>query len=98
MLQAQGRGGQICVITFLFLLHLQNCYNVKFILSKKYYLQYYLCTRSATQKISGQNQSVPPIETQLETLLFVLYYVKRTFSFYFKCVSIKIFFSEVFVV
>ena len=34
--------------------------------------------RRGTQKMGGQNQSVRPIETQLETFLFVLYYLNWT--------------------
>ena len=45
-----------------------------------------------------QNQSVQPIETQLEILLFVPYHLNRTRSFHFKCVSIKSFCNEAFAV
>ena len=31
-----------------------------------------------TQKMGGQNQSVGPVETQLEISLFILYYLNRT--------------------
>ena len=36
---------------------------------------FYLYARSGTQKIGGQKQSVRPIETLLETFLFVLYWL-----------------------
>ena len=52
----------------------------------------------AHKKMGGQNQSVRPIEIQLETLLFMLYDLKRTSSFCFKCVSIKSYCNEAFVV
>ena len=38
-------------------------------------------TRSGALKMGGQNQGVRPIETQLETLLFVLYYLKAIVAF-----------------
>ena len=47
-------------------------------------------------RIGAQNQSVRPTETQLETLLYVLYYFSRTCSFHFKCVSIKCVCNEFF--
>ena len=37
----------------------------------------------ARKKMRAQNQSTYPIETQLETLLFVLYYLNSTYSFHF---------------
>ena len=37
------------------------------------------------------------LETQLETLLFVPYYLNRTCSLHFKCVSCKSFWNEAFV-
>ena len=51
--------------------------------------------RSRTQKMGGQNQIIRLIDTQLETLLFVFYYLKRTCSFCFKCIPIKSFCNEV---
>ena len=48
--------------------------------------------------MGGQNQSVRPIEKQLETLLFVLDYLNRTCKFNFKCVSFKSSCCEAFVV
>ena len=48
--------------------------------------------------MGGQNQCVCPIETQLETFLFVLYYLNLTCSFHFNSASIKSFWSEAFVV
>ena len=53
---------------------------------------------SGKQKMGGQNQSLSPIEAQLQTLLFVLYYLKRTCCFHFQYVSIKRFCNEAFVV
>ena len=35
------------------------------------------------KKMGAQNQNARPIETQLETLLLVLYYLKSTYSFHF---------------
>ena len=61
--------------------------------------QFYLRDRSGTYKMSAQNQSVRTIEIQLETLIFVLYYLNNACSFHFKCASIKKFFcNETFVV
>ena len=37
----------------------------------------------ARRKMGAQNQSAPPIETQLEKLLFALYYLNSTCSFHF---------------
>ena len=54
--------------------------------------------RSGTQKTDAQNQNLPPIKRELETLRFVLYCLNKTCSFYFKCVSIKSFCDEAFVV
>ena len=51
-----------------------------------------------TQTMGGQNQCVRPIETQLETFIFVLYYLNRTLSFHFNSASIERFCNEVFVV
>ena len=42
-----------------------------------------LRARSGTQKMGVQNQSVRRIETQLKTLLFVLYYLHITCSFHY---------------
>ena len=53
--------------------------------------------RSGTQKLGGQNQSARPIETQLETFLFVLYYLNRTCIFHFSSASIESFCNEAFV-
>ena len=60
--------------------------------------QFYFRARSDTHKMVGQNQSVCPIETQLETFLFVLYYLKQTCSFHFNSASIESFCNEAFVV
>ena len=49
------------------------------------------------KKMAAQNQSIRPIETQLETFLFALYYLNITYSFRFSCVSIKYFSIEAFV-
>ena len=57
-----------------------------------------MCPYAASSTLSGKNENVLPIETQLETLLFVLNYLNRTCSFHFKCVSMKIFCNEAFVV
>ena len=35
------------------------------------------------KKMGTQNQSERLVETQLETLLFVLYYLNNTYSFHF---------------
>ena len=35
------------------------------------------------EKVSAQNQSARAIETQLETLLFVLYYINSTYNVHF---------------
>ena len=43
----------------------------------------YLCARSGTQNAGAQNQSMHPMEKQLEILLFDFYYLDRTFGFYF---------------
>ena len=53
-----------------------------------------------TLKMGVQNHSVRPIETELETMLFVLYHLNRTCSSHFKCVSINSinFCNEAFVV
>ena len=53
--------------------------------------------RSGTQKMGGQNQSIRPIEVQLETFLFVLYYLNRTCNFHFSSASIESFCNEAFV-
>ena len=53
-------------------------------------------TRSGTQKMGAKNQSVCLIETQLETLLVIPYNLNRTYSFHFKCVSIKSFCNNMF--
>ena len=53
--------------------------------------------RSGTQKRGGQNQSIRPIEVQLETFLFVLYYLNRTCNFHFSSASIESFCNEAFV-
>ena len=49
-------------------------------------------------KNGGQIQSVRPIETQLKTLLLVLYYLSRTCSFHSKYVSITNVCNEAFVI
>ena len=54
------------------------------------------CSSDEVEKMGGQNQSVRPIETRLETLFFVPYHLNRTCSFHFKCVSIKSFCIEAF--
>ena len=59
-----------------------------------FWARYFTCA----VKMGGQSQSVRPIETQLETLLFVPYHLNRTCSFHFKCVSIKSFCNEAFTV
>ena len=46
-------------------------------------LQFYLHARSSTQIGDSQNQSGHWIKRQLETLLFVLYYLDRFCGFYF---------------
>ena len=43
------------------------------------------------QKMIAQNQSAPPIETQLETLLFALYYLNSTYSLIFNLFPSKVF-------
>ena len=48
--------------------------------------------------MGGQNQSVRPIETQLETFLYVLCYLNRTFGFHFNSASIESFYNEAFFV
>ena len=48
--------------------------------------------------MDGQNQSIRPIETQLETFLFVLYYLNRTCGFHFNSASIESLCNETFVV
>ena len=52
---------------------------------------------NGTQKMCGKNQSFRPIETQLETFLFVLYYLSRTCSFHFGSATIESFCNEAFV-
>ena len=54
--------------------------------------------RARTQKMGGQSQDVRPIQAQLETFLFVPYYLNMTCSFDFNCASIKNFCNEAFVV
>ena len=49
-------------------------------------------------KMGGQNQSARSIETQLEALLLVLNHPNMTFSFHFKCASIKSYCNGAFVV
>ena len=49
-------------------------------------------------KMAGQILSESPIETQLEILLFVHYYLNKTCSFHFKHFSIKSFVNEAFVI
>ena len=61
-------------------------------------VQFYLRARLGTQKMVGKNQNVCLIKRQLETLLFVLFYLNRTCSFHFKCFSIKSLCNEAFVV
>ena len=39
----------------------------------------------ALKKMGAQNQIVRPIETQLETLLFAIYYLNSTYNLYFWC-------------
>ena len=51
--------------------------------------QFYLRARLGTQKADAQKQKVRPIDKQLETLLFVLYYLGKTFGFHFQCISIE---------
>ena len=58
----------------------------------------FTCALDRARKTEGQNRSVRSIETQLETLLYVLYHLNRTCSFLFKCVSIKSFCNEAFVI
>ena len=60
-----------------------------------------LCRRPifrVREKVGAQNQSTYLIETHLEKLLFALYYLNSTYSFYFYCVSITSFRNEAFVV
>ena len=53
---------------------------------------------SGEQKMGAQNQRARLIEAQLETLLFVLYYLNSTYSFHFLCASTKSLRNEAFVV
>ena len=57
----------------------------------------FACTIGHAKK-GAQNQSARPIEAKVETLLFAFYYLNTTHSFYFKCVFIKHFCNEAFVV
>ena len=47
--------------------------------------KFYLRAWSGTQKMGAQSQIVRPIETQLETLLFALYYLNSTYNLHFQC-------------
>ena len=58
----------------------------------------FTCAPDRARKMGGQILIESPIETQLETLVFVLYYLNKTCSFHFKYVSIKSFVNEDFLV
>ena len=60
--------------------------------------QFYFRARSGTQQMGRQNQSNRPIETQLETFLFLLCCLNRTCSFQFNSASIASFCNEAFAV
>ena len=48
-----------------------------------YRAQFYLRAKLETKKMVLQNQSVRPVERQLEILLFVLYCLNRIYGFQF---------------
>ena len=54
-------------------------------------ISFYAPEFSGTQKKNGQNQSIRPIETQLETFLFVLYYLNRVTGFILTLLLSKVF-------
>ena len=59
---------------------------------------FFLGARSASQKMGAQNQNTRPIEAQLKTFPFALYYLNNIYSLHFSSVSIKSFCNEAFVV
>ena len=46
-------------------------------------ISFWASDRARKKKIGAQNQIAGPIETQLETLLFALYYLNSTYNHHF---------------
>ena len=78
---------------------IQHAKDTNFFLSARLFRRVVLLARPIKHaKMGGQILNESLIETQLETLIFVLYYLSKTCSFHFKYFSIKSFVNEDFVV